>query len=129
MMMVFKDITTFGGNGVKLVVWQIGERATRDTKRVVELIVRIVHLIYTEHGFQTPFIKGFVVGHKGQTFNQWFYLCPDLWEHWRFLCVFATKPMNLAAPVVVIVWLGLDKRVERIYYLTVAYYHHTYRTN
>ena len=69
------------------------------------------------------------VCHKGQTFNQWFYLCPDLWEHWCLLRVFATKPMNLAAPVVIIIWLGLDERVERIYYLTVAYDHHTYRTN
>jgi hypothetical protein len=97
---------------MQLVVWQIGERTTRDTKRIVELIVRIVHLIYTEHGLQTTFIKGLVMGHKGQTFYQWLYLCPDLWEYWCFLSILTAEAMYLAAPVIIIVWLGLNERIE-----------------
>jgi hypothetical protein len=97
---------------VKLVVWQIRERATRDTKRIVELIVRIVHLIYTEYGFQATFVKRLVVSDQGQSLNQGFYLCPYLGKDRGFLCVFATEPMNLAAPVVIIVWLRLDERIE-----------------
>ena len=108
MMMVFKDITTFCGNGVKLVVWQIGERATRDTKRVVELIVRIVHLIYSEHGLQATFIKGLVVGHKRQSLNQRLYLCPHFRKDRSIVSVFMTEAMNLTAPIVIVVGLGLD---------------------
>ena len=47
--MVFKDIATLFGYGVELVITQIRKYSTRDAKGIVELIVGIVHLIYSEH--------------------------------------------------------------------------------
>ena len=58
---------------------------------------------------------------QGQALYQWFYLRPDFWEYWGFLGVFATEPVNLATPVVIIVRLWLDERVERIHNLTITY--------
>ena len=40
-----------------------------------------------------------------------FYLRPYLWEDRRIIRVFMTKAMNLRTPIVIIVRLGLDKRV------------------
>jgi hypothetical protein len=66
-------------------------------------------LVNTKDGFQAALIEGFVVGHKGQALYQRLYLCPDLWEDWRIVSIFAAKTMNLRAPVTIIVWLGLNE--------------------
>ena len=64
-MVVFKTVTTFGGDGVQLVVGEIVESTSGGAERVVELIVGVVHAIDTEYGFKTAFVKGFIVGYKG----------------------------------------------------------------
>ena len=64
MVVVLQLVATFGGYSVQLVVGQITELAAGGCKRVVELIIRVVHLIYTEYSFQTTFIKRLVVCHK-----------------------------------------------------------------
>lgn len=76
MMVVFKYITTFGGNGVKLMVWQMGECATRYAQSVIELIVGIIHLIDTEDGFQTTLVEWLVMSYKRQPLDERFYLRP-----------------------------------------------------
>ena len=49
---------------MELVVLQIAEGSSRGCQRVEELIIGVIHLIDTEYGFQTAFIKRSVVGHK-----------------------------------------------------------------
>ena len=90
---------------MQLVVLQITESSARSCKRVVELIVRIVHLIDTEYGLQTTFIKGLVVSHKGQTLYQGFYLRPYFGEYWCVLSVFLAETMHLRTPIIIIVRL------------------------
>ena len=103
---------------MELVVLQIAEGSSRGCQRVVKLIIGVIHVINTEYGLQTAFIKRSVVGHKGQTFYQRLYLSPYFWKNWCIVSIFMTKTMHLATPVVIIVRLWLDKRVERIDYLT-----------
>ena len=63
-MMVLQLIATLGCNGVELVVGKVLEAAAGCAEGVVELIVRIVHLIDTEHSLQTTLIEWLVVSNK-----------------------------------------------------------------
>ena len=63
-MVVLQQIAALRRHSMQLVIRQIREDATRDTKCVVELIIGIIHLIDTEYGFQTTFIKRLVVSNK-----------------------------------------------------------------
>lgn len=89
----------------------------------MKLIVGIVHLIDTEHGFQTTLVKSLVVGNQWKSFNLWLYLPPYLGEYWSILCVSGTKTMYLAAPIVVILRFGLYEGVEPIHNLTATNNH------
>ena len=81
------------------------------------------------HGLQTALVKGFVVSHQWQSFNHWFYLSPYVWEYRCIFSIVAAKPMYLTAPVVVVIRLWLDKRVERINYLAIPYDDYSDATN
>lgn len=129
MMMVFKDITTLSGYGVELMITQIREYSPRDTKGIIELIVRIIHLIYTKDGFQATLIKGPVVSDQRQPLYQRLYLCPNLWEHGCIVRVFMAESVHLTAPIIIIVRLGLDERIERIHYLAITNNDDTNRTD
>ena len=120
-------IATGSGHGLKLMVGQITECTAGGGKCVIKLVVRIVHLIDAENGFQTAFIKWFVVSHERQPFYQWFYLRPHLREYRGIIRILTAKAMHLTAPVIIIVRLRLDERVKRIYNLTIAHNDDTYR--
>ena len=76
MVMALQVVATEGRDGVQLMVRGIWESLTRGHAGAVEFIVGIVHLITTEHSFQTAFIKNLVVCHKRQALYQWCYLRP-----------------------------------------------------
>ena len=129
MVMVVQGIATGFSYSLKLVVGQITEGAARGCKRIVELVVGIIHLIDTEYGFQTAFIKRLIMGHEWQTFYQRFYLRPYIREYGGIVCIFVTKTMHLRTPIVIIVRLWLDERVERIHNLTIANNNNSNRAN
>ena len=92
-------------------------------------MVWIIHLIYTEYGLQTTFIERFIMCHKWQPLYQRLYLRPDLREYWSILCIFLTKAMYLATPIILIVRLRLDERIECIYDFAIANNDNPHRTN
>ena len=110
-----------GGNGVELVVGQMGEAATGGDASAVELVVGVVHLVATEDGFQATLVEGFVVGHEGQTLDERFYLRPYFGEDGSLLGVLAGETVHLTAPVVIVVRFGLDEGVEGIDNLAIPY--------
>ena len=114
---------------MKLMVLSMWKSLARSHTCAMEFVIRIVHLITTEHCFQATLIKGLVVSHKRKPLNQWFNLFPDLWEHWGLLCVLSSQAMYLSTPVIIIVGLWLDQRVEGIYGLTITHYHHSNRAD
>ena len=57
-------VATFGGYSVQLVVGQITELAAGGGEGVVELIIRVVHLIYTEYSLQTTLIEWLVMSNE-----------------------------------------------------------------
>jgi hypothetical protein len=97
------------GDGMELVVRQIGELAARDTKGVVKLIIGIIHLIDAEYGFQAAFVERLVMCHKRQAFNQGFYLCPHFRKDRSIIGISITESMNLLAPIVIVVRLRLNE--------------------
>ena len=69
------------------------------------------------------------MGHKRQAFYQRLNLRPNFGEHRGVISIFMTGPMYLTAPEVIIVRLGLDEGVERIYYLTITHNDYSNGTN
>ena len=58
---------------------------------VFELIIGIIHLIDLINRFKTAFVKGTVMRHKGQAFNQRFYLTPHLGKYRRSISILMRK--------------------------------------
>ena len=129
MMMIGEVITTVFRYRMQLMVGQLWESLARSHTGAMELVIRIVHLIAAEHGFQATLIERFIMGHKRKPFDEWFYLFPHFREYWCIFCIFASKAMNLAAPVIIIIWFRLDQGIERIHNLAISHNHHTNRTN
>ena len=66
MVMVLQVVATGSSYGLQLVIGQgMAELPTGCSQGIVEAIVRIVHLIHLEYGFQTTFVKAGIVSHKG----------------------------------------------------------------
>ena len=119
--------TAGGGHGVQLVVGQAAaEVAARGPAGAEKRIVGIVHLIDAEHGFEATFVKGTVVGHERQTFDQRLNLPPNVGEHRRIVRVLVREPVNLLAEPRVVVGFGLDERVKRVGDDTSTHHHHTH---
>ena len=91
----------------------------------MEFVIRIVHLVTAEHCFQATLIEGFVMGHKWQSLNQWLNLFPNYRKYRSLFCVTTRQSMYLRTPIIIIVGLWLNQRVEGIYDLTITHYHHT----
>ena len=119
MVVVLHAETTSLGNCLELMVRQTGELAAGGAKGVVELVVRIIHLITTEYCLQAAFIEGSIMSHKGQALNQRLYLRPHFWKDGSIICILTAEAVNLRTPVVIVVWFRLNEGVEGIYNLSV----------
>ena len=128
-MVMFLQVIAAASSDEVEVVMSSWPTLARGDAGAVELVVGIVHLIYTEYGFQTTLVKGFVVGYQWQSLYKGLYLLPYFGEDWGMLCIFCTKAMHPTAPVIVILWLWLDKGVELIYNLAVTYYNDSNRAD
>ena len=112
--MIFHLETADGGYCVQVMVVQVREKATRGPEGIKELVVGVVHLINPEHCFQATLVKRFVVGHQEQALNQGFYLRPDVRENRCIIGICTAKAVNLGTPIVVVVRLRLNERIECI---------------
>ena len=110
-------------------VGQLWKSFARSHTCTMEFIIRIVHLITTEHSFQATFIESLVMGHKRQSLYQWLYLLPNHRKYRSLFCVSASESMHLRTPIIIIVGLWLNQRVERIHDLTITYNHHANRAD
>ncbi len=73
--------------------------------------------------------NGLVMGHKRQSLYQWLYLLPNHRKYRSLFCVSASESMHLRTPIIIIVGLWLNQRVERIHDLTITYNHHANRAD
>ena len=109
-----------GSYGLELMVFQVGLQAAGCGKSVEELVLGIIHLIGAEDGAKAAFVKGAVMGYQREAFDQRLNLCPHIGENWGIVGVSTAQAMHLSAPVVIIVGLGLDERVELVHNLPVT---------
>ena len=124
---VFHRTTAGGGHGVQLVVGQAAaEVAARSPAGAKELVVGVVHLIDAEHGPEAAFVKGTVVRHERQPFNQRLDLSPHDGEYGRVVGVLVREAVHALAKPCVVVRLGLDERIERVGDDAAAHHHHTH---
>lgn len=129
MMVVIQLIAADGSHRMQLVILQSLHGSAGHAQGIIELIVRIIHLVHAKDCFQTAFIKRAVVGHQWQTFYQRCYLFPHLRKYRSIICIPTGQSMHLRTPVVVIVRFGIDEGVKGVNYLVVSYNDHTYRTD
>ena len=115
------------GYGVQLVVGQTAsEVAARSSAGAKELVVGVVHLIDAEHGPEAALVKGAVVRHQWQPFDQRFDLPPHDREDGRVVGVFVRESVYLLTEPGVVVRLWMDKRVERVGDDATAHHHHAH---
>lgn len=108
-----------GGDSVKFVVWKLLEQAFSSPTGTVELVVGVIHLVTTEHGFKATLVKRLVVGDQWQALDKRFNLRPHFREHRRIVSVTVTESVDALAPIIIVVGLGLDKGIEGVYNLTI----------
>ena len=69
-MMILKVVTTGGCNSVELMIGQrMTELSAGCCEGIVKAVVRIVHLIDSEHSFQTTFIEAGIMSHEWDSGN------------------------------------------------------------
>ena len=109
------------GDSVKLVVREeFAEVTARGSAGAKELIIRVIHLVTTEHGFQAALVEGTVVGHKRQALDERRYLLPHVRENWSIFGVFLSQTVHTGVPIIIVVRLGLNQRIEAVDKLAVA---------
>ena len=64
MVMVEQVVAAVGSDGVQLVVRQLFEQALGGHTGAIKNIVRVIHLVAAEDGFQAALVKGFVVRYQ-----------------------------------------------------------------
>ena len=106
---------------MQLVVGQIfAKMPTRGHTGAKELIVRIIHTVGLEYGFQAALVERLVVRHKRQTLDFRLNLRPNVGKERRRVGVFVAQTVHLLAEPRVVVGLGPNERGERIDNLAAA---------
>lgn len=103
------------GNRLQLMIWEaVAETAPRGGEGVVEAIVRIIHLIHLERGFQATFVETAVVCHKRQPLDKGGYLLPNIGEYRCPVGILRTEPVHPPAEPLVVFRLRMYQAVVGI---------------
>ncbi len=116
-------------HSIQFMVHQTRESPPRSAKSIVELIIRIIHLINPENRLQTTLIKSLIMSDKRQSFYERLNLSPNLRKHRSTVSILICEPMHLTAPIIIIIRLRLNQRIKTIHNLPVPHNHNTHRTN
>ena len=143
MVMVLEVIATGSSYGMELMIRQrTAKLPARCSQSIVKAVVRIVHLIDSEHSFQTTFVEAGIMSHewdsgnlvsyiikilirKEYLNNSFLQLLPYFGKHRRTLCITFRDAMYPLTPIVIIVRLRLDQTVERVNYLPITHHDHS----
>ena len=103
MMMILQSIATKFGNVVKLMIHGMRESPTRSPIGTMKFIVGIIHLITSEDGFQTVFVKGFVMSYQRKPFYHRRYLRPYFREDGCIVRISLSETMYFRVPITIII--------------------------
>ena len=120
-MVVFEVVATGLSDSVELVVREeFAEVTARGSAGAKELIIRIIHLVAAKHGLQAALVKGTVVSHQRQALDERRYLLPHVRENRSVFGVFLPQAVHTGVPIIIVIRLGLNQRIETVDKLTVA---------
>lgn len=94
----------------------------------IKVIIRIIHTISTEHGFQTPLIKGFVMRNQRKPLYFRSNLLPYFRKNRSMGSIFLCQSMNTGVPIQIVIRFGMNEAVEPVGYLTISHNNHPYTT-
>ena len=96
-------------------------------QRVMELIIRIIHLIHTEYSFEASFIESGIMGDKRHAFiNHRFNLCPHFREDRCPFDIFWSQPMHSSTEPLTVIRFRIYQAVERVDNLSFHDFHHAH---
>ena len=128
--MACKVISTGCCYSLQLMIWQAAAiMLTGCGQRVVETIIRIVHLVDAEHLFEATFIEAGVVRHQWEPLDHRRYLFPHIRENRRIFGVFRAKAVNLTAEPLIVFRLRMDEAVEAVHDDTATHDDHAHAAN
>jgi hypothetical protein len=99
------------------------------SQRIMEHVVRIVHLIHPVDGLETAFVKAAVMSHQRKVSYEMSSFPPHLGEYRSVLSVILAKAVYAHAEPLVVVRFRMDKAVEGIRDKTLTYNHETDAAN
>ena len=130
MMVVFQMISAGLGDSVKLVVREeFAEVTAGGPAGAKELIIRVIHLVAAEHSLEAALVEGTVVGHKRQALDERLYLLPDVRENGSVFGIFLPQTVHAGGPIILVVRIGLNQRIETVDKLAVADDDNAHRTD
>ena len=94
-------------HSIQLMINQTRESTPRSAKSIIKLIVRIIHLINPENSLKTALIKLLIMSNQRQPLYERLNLSPNLRKHRSTVRILVAKPMNLTAPIIIIIRLRL----------------------
>jgi hypothetical protein len=93
------------------------------------MVVGVIHLVASEYGLETTLVEGFVVGHERQALDTRRYLLPYVGKDRGTVGVGTREPMHTSVPIKIVVGLGLNERIKRVYNLTSSHNDNAYRAH
>lgn len=121
--MVAGEVVAAGsGNGLQLVVREgIPEMLSGRSQGVIELIVRVIHLVYLKHIFQASLVERAIMRHKRKPLNPGCNLLPNVREDRCVLGVFFRQSMHLLAEPLIVFRFRIDETVKLVHNLPIAH--------
>lgn len=121
MMVVFEMVATGLGDGVELVVREeLAEMTAGGPAGAEELIIRVIHLVAAEYGLQAALVEWTVVGHQRQALDERRYLLPHVRENRSVFGILLPQSVHAGVPIIIVVRLWLNQRIEAVDKLAVA---------
>ena len=115
-------VTAGSGDGLKLMVWEpLSIIPSRCRQGIMELIVRVVHLIDAKYLLETSLVKSAVVGYERKSLDERTGFFPDIRENGSVLRILRSQAMDSPAEPLVIIRFGMDQAVESVRDPSVTY--------
>lgn len=112
-------------DGLELVVGQAAaEMAAGSQQRIVEAIIRIIHLIDAMDGLEAALVETRVMCHQRQPLDHRGDLFPHVRKYRRLVRVTRPQPVHPLAEPLIVFRLRMDQRIEGVDNLAAPHDHH-----
>ena len=116
MMVIGQVIAAHRRHSLELVVRQTAaEVPPGGRKSVIELIIRIIHLIHLEYLLQAAFIERAVMRPKRKALYHRRYLLPHVRKHWSIIRIFLGEPVHPLTEPLLVFRLRVNQAIESIH--------------